>query len=64
MLARSKNNAPDGLIKRNLKEKNGRVHASFDLDSEIYDDYLHGRITKTICEARNKANTIRKILYN
>lgn len=27
MLARSKNNAPDGLIKRNLKEKNGRVHA-------------------------------------
>ena len=64
MLARSKNNAPGGLIKRNLKEENGRVHASFDLDSEIYDDYLHGRITKTICEARNKANTIRKILYN
>lgn len=64
MLALSKNNAPGGLIKRNLKEENGRVHASFDLDSEIYDDYLHGRITKTICEARNKANTIRKILYN
>ena len=64
MLAHSKNNAPGGLIKRNLKEENGRVHASFDLASEIYDDYLHGRITKTICEARNKANTIRKILYN
>ena len=37
------------LIKRNLKEENGRVHASFDLDREIYDDYLNGRITKTIC---------------
>ena len=41
------------LIKRNLKEENGRVHASFDLDREIYDDYLNGRITKTICEAKN-----------
>lgn len=41
------------LIKRNLKEENGRIHASFDLDREIYNDYLNGRITKTICEARN-----------
>lgn len=41
------------LIKKNLKEENGRVHASFDLDREIYDDYLNGRITKTICEAKN-----------
>ena len=31
----------------------GRIHASFDLDREIYDDYLNGRITKTICEAKN-----------
>ncbi|MDY6397708.1 MAG: peptidyl-tRNA hydrolase [Treponema sp.] len=42
-----------GLSKKNLKEENGRVHASFDLDREIYDDYLNGRITKTICEAKN-----------
>ena len=41
------------LIKRNLKEENRRVHASFDLNREIYDDYLNGRITKTICEAKN-----------
>ena len=41
------------LIKRNLKEENGRIHVSFDLDREIYNDYLNGRITKTICEARN-----------
>ena len=41
------------LIKRNLKEENGRVHTSFDLNREIYDDYLNGRITKTICEAKN-----------
>lgn len=41
------------LIKKNLKEENGRVHASFDLDRKIYDDYLNGRITKTICEAKN-----------
>lgn len=41
------------LIRKNLTEENGRVHASFDLDREIYDDYLNGRITKTICEAKN-----------
>ena len=41
------------LIKRNLKEENGRVHTSFDMNREIYDDYLNGRITKTICEAKN-----------
>ena len=41
------------LIKRNLKEENGHVLASFDLDREIYDDYLNGRITKTICEPKN-----------
>ena len=41
------------LIRKNLKEENGTVHASFDLDREIYNDYLNGRITKTICEARN-----------
>ena len=41
------------LIKRNLMEQDGRVHVSFDLDREIYDDYLNGRITKTICEAKN-----------
>ena len=23
------------------------------MDREIYDDYLNGRITKTICEAKN-----------
>ena len=34
-------------------EKDGKVHVSFDLDQEIYDDYLNGRITKTICEAKN-----------
>ena len=41
------------LIKRKLKEENGRIHASFDMDREIYNDYLNGRISKTICEARN-----------
>ncbi len=41
------------LIKRNLMEQDGKVHVSFDLDREIYDDYLNGRITKTICEAKN-----------
>ncbi len=34
-------------------EQDGKVHVSFDLDHEIYDDYLNGRITKTICEAKN-----------
>lgn len=41
------------LIKRNLMEQDGRVHVSFYLDREIYDDYLNDRITKTICEAKN-----------
>ena len=41
------------MIRKNLTEADGRIHASFDLDREIYNDYLNGRITKTICEARN-----------
>jgi len=41
------------LIKKNITEVSGAVHASFDVDKEIYDDYLNGRITKTICEAKN-----------
>ena len=31
------------------------MHSSFDVDREIWDDYLNGRITKTICEAKNIA---------
>ncbi len=46
------------LIKRNLMEQDGRVHVSFDLDREIYDDYLNGHITKTICEAKNLNNLL------
>ena len=34
-------------------EQDGKVHISFDLDRDIYDDYLNGRITKTICKAKN-----------
>lgn len=41
------------LIKRNITDVSGNAHASFDVDREIYDDYLNGRITKTICEAKN-----------
>ena len=41
------------MIRKNLTEADGRIHASFDLDREIYNDYLNGRITKTMCEARN-----------
>ena len=41
------------LIRKNIKDENGTVHVSFDLDREIYNDYLNGRITKTICEAKN-----------
>ena len=49
------------LIKRNLMEQDGRVHVSFDLDREIYDDYLNGRITKTICEAKNKNQLLKAV---
>ena len=41
------------LIKKNTSEQNGRMHSSFDMDQKIWDDYLNGRITKTICEAKN-----------
>ena len=41
------------LIRKKLKDDNGVAHASFDIEREIYDDYLNGRITKTICEAKN-----------
>jgi len=34
------------LIKRNLMEQDGRVHVSFDLDREIYDDYLKAALQK------------------
>lgn len=39
--------------KKKSNNQDGRVHASFDLDRKIYDEYLNGRITKTICEAKN-----------
>ena len=41
------------LIRKNITEQDSKIHASFDIEREIYDDYLNGRITKTICEARN-----------
>lgn len=41
------------LIRKNITEQDSKIHASFDIEHEIYDDYLNGRITKTICEARN-----------
>ena len=34
-------------------EQDGKVHVSFDLDRDVYDDYLNGRITKIICKAKN-----------
>ena len=41
------------LIEQNIVVENEIPHASFDIEREIFDDYLNGRITKTICEAKN-----------
>ncbi len=41
------------LIRNNTSEENGRIHSSFEVEKEVWDDYLNGRITKTICEAKN-----------
>ena len=41
------------LIENNISEVDGKPHVSFDLDKDIYDGYLCGRITKTVCEAKN-----------
>ena len=41
------------LIENNISNADGKPHVSFDLDKDIYDGYLCGRITKTICEAKN-----------
>lgn len=41
------------LIENNISEVDDEPHVSFDLDKDIYDGYLCGRITKTICEAKN-----------
>ena len=41
------------LIEQNIIVENEIPHASFDIEREIFDDYLNGRITKTICEAKN-----------
>ena len=41
------------LIENNISDVDGTPHVSFDLDKDIYDGYLCGRITKTVCEAKN-----------
>jgi peptidyl-tRNA hydrolase len=41
------------LIENNISDVDGKPHVSFDLDKDIYDGYLCGRITKTVCEAKN-----------
>ena len=41
------------LIENNISNVDGKPHVSFDLDKDIYDGYLCGRITKTVCEAKN-----------
>lgn len=47
-------------------EQDGKVHVSFDLDRDVYDDYLNGRITKIICKAKklNKLLQAREIALN
>ena len=41
------------LIENNISNADGKPHVSFDLDKDIYDGYLCGRITKTVCKAKN-----------
>ena len=41
------------LIEQNVTVNDGVPHASFDVEKEIWDDYMNGCITKTICEAKN-----------
>jgi len=41
------------LIKRNIKVDGDCVTTSFEIEKEIYEGYLCGSITKTICEAKN-----------
>ena len=41
------------LIENNISNADGKPHVSFDLDKDIYECYLCGRITKTVCEAKN-----------
>ena len=41
------------LIENNISNADCKPHVSFDLDKDIYDGYLCGRITKTVCEAKN-----------
>ena len=41
------------LIENNISNDDGKPHVSFDLDKDIYEGYLCGRITKTVCEAKN-----------
>ena len=40
------------LIERNIKVEYNKVMASFEIEREIYGDYLCGRLIKTICEAK------------
>ena len=41
------------LIENNISNADGKPHVSFDLDKDIYEGYLCGRITRTVCEAKN-----------
>ncbi len=41
------------LIHHNAIEINGKLVTSFELDKDIFTEYLNGSFTKTICEAKN-----------
>lgn len=41
------------LIENNITVTDGQPRTAFDIEKDIYDEYLCGRITKTVCEAKN-----------
>lgn len=49
------------LISKNIIEEvyQGTYRVSFDIDKDIFDDYINGIFTKTICEAKNLNHLIK-----
>ena len=41
------------LINHNASEIDGKITTSFEIDKDIFEEYLNGSFTKTICEAKN-----------
>ena len=60
--ANNKEDLPPGLM---IKKETGIINYSveFDIDKEIFENYINGGITKTVCAAKNKYQLLKAVEY-